>query len=184
MQHESQLRAQVRETFDSFLREATLIRTYSNLYQERSKIGVSEGFAMVNQRDAEVCEHCSGLVESTNTVFQVNLKMATESTQIARASHQDSRALRVIQILSMLFLPASLVSSIFGMGFFSTSQGSDGRAVLSVSSSWWWYIAICIPLTVLSMIFMGCYTMASRSKARRKPFVDAEKTPLTELKAE
>ena len=56
MQHELQ------EAFDFFLREAKLIRTYSNLYNERSKIGVSEGFAMVNQRDAEVCEHRSRLL--------------------------------------------------------------------------------------------------------------------------
>ena len=54
VQDDTELRAQLRETFSSFLREAKLIRTYSNLYNERSKIGVSEGFAMVNQRDAEV----------------------------------------------------------------------------------------------------------------------------------
>lgn len=54
MQDATELRAPLRETFNSFLREAKLIRTYSNLYNERSRIGVSEGFAMVNQRDAEV----------------------------------------------------------------------------------------------------------------------------------
>ncbi len=110
--------------------------------------------------------------------------MATESTQIARASHEDSRALRVIQILSILFLPASLVSSIFGMGFFSTSQGTDGQAVFTISHSWWLYIAISVPLTVLCLMFMGCYTIPSKLKARRKPFLDAEKTPLGEMKAE
>ena len=57
MQYGGELRAQLQETFDSFLREAKLIRTYSTLYNERCKIGVSEGFALVNQRDAEVCEH-------------------------------------------------------------------------------------------------------------------------------
>ena len=56
MQYGGELRAPLQEAFDSFLREAKLIRTYSNLYNERSKIGVSEGFALVNQRDAEVCE--------------------------------------------------------------------------------------------------------------------------------
>lgn len=110
--------------------------------------------------------------------------MARESTQIARASHQDSRALRVIQILSMLFLPASLVSSIFGMGFFSTSQGADGQAIFTISGSWWLYIAISIPLTVLSLIFMGCYNIAFKLKARRNPLLDTEKTALSELKAE
>ena len=62
MQHEVELHAPLQETFKSLLREAKLIRTYSNLYNERSKIGVSEGFALVNQRDAEVCEHRSHLV--------------------------------------------------------------------------------------------------------------------------
>lgn len=52
-----ELRELLQETYISFLREAKLIRTYSNLYNERCKIGVSEGFALVNQRDAEVCEH-------------------------------------------------------------------------------------------------------------------------------
>lgn len=55
MRNEIELRVSLQETFNSFLREAKLIRTYSNLYNERSKIGVSEGFALVNQRDAEVC---------------------------------------------------------------------------------------------------------------------------------
>lgn len=60
--NEVDLRASLQETFNSFLREAKLIRTYSELYNERSKTGVSEGFALVNQRDAEVCEHRSHLV--------------------------------------------------------------------------------------------------------------------------
>ena len=62
MHDEIELRTQLRETFDSFVREAKLIRTYIDLYNERSKIGVSEGFAMVNQRDAEVCKYWSDWV--------------------------------------------------------------------------------------------------------------------------
>lgn len=42
------------DVFDSLLKDVKLIGTYNNLYLERSKIGVSECFAMVNQRDAEV----------------------------------------------------------------------------------------------------------------------------------
>ena len=42
------------DVFERFLKEVKLIRTYSTLYVERTKIGVSECFAMVNQRDADV----------------------------------------------------------------------------------------------------------------------------------
>ena len=103
--------------------------------------------------------------------FQVNIKIATESTQLTRASHQDSRALRVIQILSMLFLPSSLVSSIFGMGFFNTSQGDNGQAVFTISRSWWLWVAISFPLTVICLMILGGYnaSLKERFKRRRPP---------------
>ena len=110
--------------------------------------------------------------------------MATESTQIARASHQDSQALRGIQILSMFFLPASLVSSIFGMGFFSTSRGANGHAIFTISSSWWLYLAISVPLTVLCLMFMGGYNASLKLKARRKTPSDMERAASNQLKAE
>lgn len=111
--------------------------------------------------------------------------MATESTQIAHASHQDSRALRVIQILSMLFLPASLVSSIFGMGFFSTSQGTDGQATFMISHNWWLYVAISVPLTALCLIFMGSYNVAVKWKAGKVTrILDTEEAAFSELKTE
>ena len=91
--------------------------------------------------------------------------MASESTQIARASHQDNRSLRIIQIMSMLFLPASLVSSIFGMGFFSTSAGDDGKSVFVVSGNWWLYIAVSVPLTVFTLfLFMSGYGKQHKKK--------------------
>ena len=118
---------------------------------------------------------CSAWQHPTDTLFKVNLGMATESTQLARASHKDSRALRVIQILSILFLPASLISSIFGMGFFTTSQGADGQAIFSVSNKWWLYIAISIPVTILCLIFMGGYQIAFKLKAKRETPSDPER---------
>lgn len=61
--------------------------------------------------------------------------------------------------MSMLFLPASLVSSIFGMGFFSTSAGADGKSVFVVSGNWWLYIAVSVPLTSFVLLFMSGYRM-------------------------
>lgn len=107
---------------------------------------------------------------------KVNIKMGTESTKIARASHEDSRALRVIQILSMLFLPASLVSSVFGMGFFNTSPGNDGQPVFVISGRWWWYIAISVPLTVICMLVLGGYNIMVRLKFGQGTALDMKPT--------
>ena len=51
---EEESRIGLRDTLDQYLKEVELIRTYSTLYLERTKIGVQECFAMINQRDAEV----------------------------------------------------------------------------------------------------------------------------------
>jgi len=99
---------------------------------------------------------------------QANIEVATESASIARASHQDNQSLRIIQILSMVFLPASLVSSIFGMGFFNTQPRENGSAQFTVSGNWWWYIAISVPVTLalwLSMIAYKHYTQQRIEKA-------------------
>lgn len=53
---------------------------------------------MVNQRDSDV-----------------NLRVASETAQIARDAREDGQSLRIIQILSMLFLPASLISVIHAL---------------------------------------------------------------------
>ncbi|KAF2493174.1 hypothetical protein BU16DRAFT_540895 [Lophium mytilinum] len=139
------------EIFENLAREVKLIGTYSNLYLERAKIGVDECFAMMTQRDSEI-----------------NLRMAAESTNMARASQEDNRSLRVIQIIGAIFLPGSFIASIFGMGFFTTNVNDQGNAVFSASSRWWIYLAVAVPVTILILILMGAYQMWSDALARKK----------------
>ncbi|KAF2785923.1 hypothetical protein K505DRAFT_261000 [Melanomma pulvis-pyrius CBS 109.77] len=119
--------------------DSTLIRSYNRLYRQRSKIGVNECFALVNQKDAEQ-----------------NNRTALESASIARASRTDNLSLRSIQYMTMFFLPSSLVASIFGMGFFSTDK-VDGKRnpELIVSTKWWIWLAISVPVTVV------CFTLVT-----------------------
>lgn len=161
------------DAFENLTKDVKLIGTYSGLYLERSKIGVSECFAMVTQRDAEVgaVDGFSPFgvltrlrMDSCSSLLQTNISISTESATIARASHQDASSLRIIQILSMIFLPASLISSIFGMGFFNTQPRDDGSAQFTVSPNWWWYIAIAIPVTLALWLYMVAYRYYSRQR--------------------
>ncbi|KAL0632762.1 hypothetical protein Q9L58_008350 [Maublancomyces gigas] len=102
------------DIWDVFLAECELLTTYANLYETRTRIGINECFAMVSQRDSEM-----------------TIQMAGESTKIARVTYQDGQSLRAIQILTMVFLPASLCSGIFGMGFFDTSSDDGGNVNFS-----------------------------------------------------
>lgn len=129
------------DIFGQMLSEVSLLRTYSNLYLERSKIGIDECYAMTNQRDSEL------------------------NIGIAQASNQDNRSLRIIQVLSTIFLPGSFVSGLFGMGFFSTS---DDGSVFVVNSRWWIYFAVSVPLTSVVFIVMMYYQWRDGSKAEQE----------------
>lgn len=139
------------DIFNRFPKEVNLIRTYSGLYLQRTKIGVNECFALTTQLDS-----------------RLNLSMAKESTQMAHASNEDNKALRIIQILSIIFLPASLVASVFGMGFFSTSPGDSGGTIFAISENWWYYPAISVPLTVAIMLVVFGYGAWNRWLDQRK----------------
>ncbi|KAI9846952.1 MAG: hypothetical protein M1838_001088 [Thelocarpon superellum] len=125
----------VTDMFRFFLEETQLCRMYGKLYEERSKIGINEGFAMLGQKDAEL-----------------NLRMAAESTDIARATRADSQSLRVLQILGVIFLPASVVSSIFGMSFFSSQPDASGGVTFQVSEKWWYFLVVAVPLSAITFV--------------------------------
>ncbi|KAI9887012.1 MAG: hypothetical protein M1823_001156 [Watsoniomyces obsoletus] len=139
------------DIFDYFFGEVDIVEGYSKLYEERAKIGINEGFNMVNQGDAEI-----------------NLQMAAESTEIAKATRQDGQSLQALQILGTLFLPASLCSSILGMGFFTTQPDDSGRAQFIASNKWWIFIAFAIPLTIVSLGIVSILNAWQRWRNHRR----------------
>ncbi|KAJ5312184.1 hypothetical protein N7508_003014 [Penicillium antarcticum] len=82
----------------------------------------------------------------------VNLRIATQSASIAREARKDSMSMKIIAAVTLIYLPATFVCSLFGTNLvaFDTSPGSNGAEFL-VSRWWWLYFAFAIPLTVLTM---------------------------------
>ncbi|GAB7350979.1 hypothetical protein MBLNU459_g1476t1 [Dothideomycetes sp. NU459] len=93
----------------------------------------------------------------------------TQATlQISRAALSDSTAMKTIAIVTMIFLPATFVSAIFGMSFFNFSGGSGSAGRFTVSRDIWIYFAISIPLTLISIY--SWYTWHTRAeKSTLKP---------------
>ncbi|KAH0604229.1 uncharacterized protein H6S33_006606 [Morchella sextelata] len=143
--------SELKDVWDVYISELQLLKAYAKLYETRTQLAINECFAMVNQRDAEL-----------------NIQMARESTQIARSSRDDGRSLRTIQILTMIFLPASLFSGIFGMGFFNTDTDDNGNIRFSVSSNWWWYPALTIPMTAVTMLTLVGRKLGEKWKTNKR----------------
>jgi hypothetical protein len=77
----------------------------------------------------------------------------------------------------MIFLPASLVSSIFGMGFFNTQPREDGSSQFTISENWWWYIAVSIPVTLALWLYMLGYKYYTRQRIEKSIPKSRRSTP-------
>lgn len=62
---------------------------------------------------------------------------AFTSTTIASAAKADGNSMKVIAALTMVFLPGTFLSSVFGM------------SMIKDSVPWWLYVALTLPLTIL-----------------------------------
>ncbi|KAL1648718.1 hypothetical protein SLS58_001893 [Diplodia intermedia] len=72
-----------------------------------------------------------------NLVFNlVTQQDASTSTAIARETEADGKSMKIIAALTMLFLPGTFLSSVFGMSSLDHAR-------------WWLYLAITLPMTLL-----------------------------------
>jgi hypothetical protein len=60
---------------------------------------------------------------------------------------QDAAAVKVLTIMTMIYLPATVVSNFFSTSFVSTNSNQN----IIVLSDWWIFVATTVPLTMLTL---------------------------------
>ncbi|KAJ5970424.1 uncharacterized protein N7479_000342 [Penicillium vulpinum] len=104
----------------------------------------------------------------------VNLQIATQSARIARDARKDSMSMKIIAAVTLIYLPATFVCSLFGtnlVAFDTSSEGGEPSFV--VSSLWWLYLAFAVPLTMLTMFGFWLWR-----RFRETPKQGQEKSPV------
>lgn len=81
---------------------------------------------------------------------RLNLVLAHESREIAAAAKHDSKIMRVIAVLTLVFLPATLIATIFSANVINLGQLDPGEP--RVSPLWWVFAVPSVALTVVVMI--------------------------------
>ncbi|KAK6513884.1 hypothetical protein TWF506_008315 [Arthrobotrys conoides] len=71
---------------------------------------------------------------------------------IAQQGRQDSTTLKLLSMIATLYLPASLVATIFSSNLIELKSDDKGRDTFHVVSQFWLYILVAIALTVLTFI--------------------------------
>ncbi|EEP82431.1 predicted protein [Uncinocarpus reesii 1704] len=86
-----------------------------------------------------------------NLVFNLVTQQDSEtSTSIARDTKDDSASMKIIAVMTMLFLPTTAVSGFFSMSFFTSPDP------LQASTTIWLFAAVTFPLTVLIILGSKC----------------------------
>lgn len=101
----------------------------------------------LNSRVRQQVEAIKALTSQRDT--QLNI-------EIAGSTKRDSELMRVIAVVTMLFLPATCIATIFSMTFFHLDQG--GSLGVLVDGSIWKYAAVTVPITATLCV---CYCMWS-----------------------
>lgn len=99
---------------------------------------------------------------------EASVQLATESRTIAEQSkhiavltRRDSNDMRIIALLTMIFLPGAFVGSLMSSSFFNFDPAADNEVV----SHWiWLYLLITARLTII--VFSGWHLL-SRVKSKK-----------------
>ncbi|KAF2503366.1 hypothetical protein BU16DRAFT_521949 [Lophium mytilinum] len=129
---------------------AFLINSYSEALDE-SKLYLSKA-GVLDKRVHGASYLLSGLLDYENA-YSLRL-LAEEARQdnlamrhLTEKATKDSGAIKIITIITVFFLPATVVA-----GFFSTQFVSIDPQGLTISKKWWIYFAITIPLTLVTLL--------------------------------
>ncbi|KAH7007009.1 hypothetical protein EDB80DRAFT_684262 [Ilyonectria destructans] len=82
---------------------------------------------------------------------RVNSTIADESRGIAQAAQRDSKTMRTIAFMTLVFLPSTLAASVFSTGIFDLSKtGGSGQTV--VTPLWWIFAVVSLLLTTIVIV--------------------------------
>jgi uncharacterized membrane protein YwaF len=71
--------------------------------------------------------------------------------ELTKKSTQDAAAVKVLTILTLIYLPATVVSNFFSTSFVDSQTSPGGSSHLVVSNEWWILVAVAVPLTLLTL---------------------------------
>ncbi|KAE8416244.1 hypothetical protein BDV36DRAFT_297217 [Aspergillus pseudocaelatus] len=92
------------------------------------------------------------LQNEINLAFNIVSQRNNEaSVQMAKSAMVDNTMMKTVAIVSLVYLPGTFVSGIFGMNFFNFDTNESGTMVWSLSDNFWLYWLVTIPLTLTTM---------------------------------
>ncbi|KAJ6132704.1 hypothetical protein N7471_007919 [Penicillium samsonianum] len=109
------------------------------------------------------------MLDLNNRMVELNDRMLSANEQLLQLGNNnfvDNATVKVVTILTLIYLPASLVSSIFGMNLFKFDDGTTDE--FRISKEFWIYIVATIILAIITISIW--YLWTHKEQVRRRNF--------------
>ncbi|KAL4739569.1 hypothetical protein BDV11DRAFT_187432 [Aspergillus similis] len=97
---------------------------------------------------------------------EINLAFNLVSQGFGRDARTDSNMMKTVAVVSMVYLPGTFVSGLFGTNFFSF-QADPGNTWL-MADEFWLYWAVTLPLTLATMVIWAIWHWQHKFPILRK----------------
>ncbi|KAK5053839.1 hypothetical protein LTR84_001801 [Exophiala bonariae] len=107
------------------------------------------------------------LVKESGKENEEMRKLSERMRELAEESTQDAAAVKVLTILTLIYLPVTVVSNFFSTSFVNTTNSQGGEGGITVSGDWWILAAVSIPLTLFTLYIWLVWTRVKINHCNR-----------------
>ena len=86
--------------------------------------------------------------------------------KLTQKSTLDAAAVKVLTILTLIYLPTTVVSNFFSTSFVNSEPPSGENAHIVISSDWWIFVVVSVPLTLLTLYIWYVWTRIQAHRPR------------------
>ncbi|KAI9862934.1 MAG: hypothetical protein M1813_004107 [Trichoglossum hirsutum] len=140
--------------------------------------GHLQNVKLLQKRARETLGLLSVALNLQNQAMVVNINQSI--LHLTESTVDDSVTVRVITIVTLVYLPASFVTSFLGMNLF-TFQNPSGGSGFAISRQFWVFIVLVVPLTVLTLGLW--YWFSKRKSSKKRDLEAATATAIEQLDA-
>ncbi|KAK1756347.1 hypothetical protein QBC47DRAFT_460190 [Echria macrotheca] len=134
---------------DAFKQQLALLRSMGRSREQQTLVLRSrlQGqtnllYSLISQRDTRI-----GL-----TIAEQSREIAEQSKQAAFSANQESKTVRTIAVMTLVFLPTTLIATIFSTGVFDLSDRSGDASGNVVAPLWWVFVLVSLVFTGLVVL--------------------------------
>lgn len=135
----------------------TLVSTILRLETMKAKLKASTSLlsSLLEQNSGHALEVLGQESRKENAEMR---ELSERMHKLTEKATQDAAAVKVLTIMTLIYLPATVVSNFFSTSFVTTASSPGGANHIVVLSDWWIFVVVSVPLTIITLYIWWVWT--------------------------